>query len=217
MTTLILTSTVNVDLNKWYLHQKDANDRLNTYIKSILQWLNNTNFNIVLVENSGYEYQELDNETKLFADRFEVISFKENEQEYALYLHTNPSKGASEIFAIDYAYRHSKLIQSSIFVIKITARYFIPELEEYLSQFNLNEYGCLTQNCRDRCEMVGSHIRNFHDIFYIQLLNADGYWSYHIEDIWKMRTSKYDNCLVCKEFSIEPTQRGGAVDCFVTI
>jgi hypothetical protein len=209
-TTIILTSTVNVNLAKSHIFQKNVDSRLETYLKSILQWLNKTSFNIVLVENSGYEFDELNNEKKIFKDRFEVITFKESELQEANYLKNTDSKGSSEVFAIDYAYQHSKLIHSSNFIIKITCRYFISELEEYLSNFDLNNYDCLTQNNRDRCEMVGAHYNNFTFIFGLSTYS-------HIEVIWKERASMCDNNLVCKEFKIEKTQRGGLNEIFETI
>jgi hypothetical protein len=211
MTTIILTSTVNVNLNISWLFQTDAKSRIETYLKSILQWLTKTNFNIILVENSGYNYDELANEKEIYKNRFEVITFTENKLEEAKYLVNNDSKGISEIFSIDYAFRHSKIIHSSNFIIKITARYFIPELEEYLSQFNLDNYDCLTQENRDRCEMVGSHYKNFSDIFNIHLnANELAYYNgVHMEKTWELRTSSYNNILICKSFKIDVTQRGG--------
>jgi len=218
--TIILTSTVNINKKKSYLYQIDKNERINTYLKSILQWLNKTNFNIILVENSGYNFDELNYEKDKYKNKFEVISFKETEISDAKYLMNNDSKGASEIFAINYAFKNSKLIKNidkSNFIIKITARYFIPELEQYLSNYNLDEYDCLTQNNRNRCEMVGSHVNNFKDIFNINLLNKNNVYDSLIENIWKYRTSKYNKILICKEFSIESTQRGGLFEQFTTI
>jgi hypothetical protein len=203
MVTIILTSTVNVDLKKSYLFQKDKNERIKTYIKSILQWLNKTKFNIILVENSGYTFDELNAEKDLYKNRFEVITFNENELEEAKYLENSFSKGDSEIFSINYAFQHSKIIKFSNFIIKITARFFIPELEDFLSKYDLNTYDCLTQYNRDRCEMVGSHINKFFDIFNINTGH------YHIEHVWKRRTSECKNILICKKFQIEQTQRGG--------
>ena len=190
-TTIILTSTVIVNVQKWCLYQINKQERLDTYLKSIRQWLNKTNFNIVLVDNSGYIYDELNEEKILHKHRFEVISFKENEVEEDTFLRVSRtiSKGDSELFAINYAFHHTRLIQSSHFIIKITARYFIPELEEYLSGYDLNTYDCLTQNNRNRCEMVGCHYRNFYFIFNIYPLNRNFMYDGHIENIWKDRTS----------------------------
>jgi hypothetical protein len=217
-TTIILTSTVNINIKK-SIHQKNKDERINTYLRSVLQWLNKTNFNIVLVENSGYNFNELNNEKEIYKDRFEVITFKENELDESKYLKDYNSKGASEIFAINYAFNNSNIIKNNKtnFIIKITGRYFINELEDYLLSYNLNEYDCLTQNDRKRCEMVGSHINNFSNIFNIILLDKNNKYEGHIENIWEYRTSQYDKILVCKEFNIEPTKRGGLDEVFSTI
>ena len=217
MITIILTSTVNVDYNKVYLFQKDPISRKEIYLKSILQWLHKTNFHIIVVDNSGYEYNELDNEKTIYKNRFEVISFKENELEETKYLENKVSKGASEIFSIDYAYRHSTIIHQSNFIIKITCRYFIPELEDYLRVFDLNKWDCLTQNIRNRCEMVGSHYKNFNNIFNINLLNNNNEYDGDVENIYQFRTSKFPNVLICKKFTIELTQRGGENHCLDNI
>lgn len=176
-----------------------------------------TKFNIVLVENSGYHYDELNNEKEIYKNRFEVITFNENNLEQAQYLKRDRSKGSSEIFAINYAYYNSKLIHSSNFIIKITARFFIDELEQYLSLFDLNEYNCLTQQDRDRCEMVGSHYKYFPDIFNIYLINDNYQYEGHIENIWKLRTSRHKKILICKTFNITETQRGGVNETFTNI
>ena len=57
--TLILTTTVHVYKHKSHIYQIDSEERVQTYTKSILQWLTKTSFNIVLVENSGYDFKEL--------------------------------------------------------------------------------------------------------------------------------------------------------------
>jgi hypothetical protein len=209
MTTIILTCTVNVKPYIFCMNQTDPNERKDIYLKTVLQWLNKTNFNIVLLENSGYNFDELNNEKQIYKNRFEVITFSENNLEEAKYLKDEPSKGASELFSINYAFKHSKLIYLSNFIIKITGRFFINELEEYLSQFDLNNYDCLTQQDRNRCEMVGSHYKNFSNIFNIKLLDNNNHYDGHVENIWKQRTSKYNNNLLCKIFKIDKTQRGG--------
>jgi hypothetical protein len=216
-TTIILTSTVNVNSNKAYVFQTNINDRIETYLKSILQWLNKTNFNIILVENSGYNFNELNKEKQIYKDRFEVITFIENELEEAQYLKNNASKGDSEIFSINYAFNQSKIIKNSNFIIKITARFYIDELENYLNQFDLDKYDCLTQNNRGRCELVGSHYNFFSFIFNKNLIYEDKYYTGHIEYIWMTRASKCNNILVCKEFKIDKTQRGGLNECFSNI
>jgi len=217
--TIILTSTVNVNLNKECLIQVNKEERLQLYIKSVLQWLNDTNFNIVLVENSGYSFEELESEKKKYSERFEIISYKEDQLTQASYLKNDISKGNSELFSLYYAYHNSKIISNSIFVIKVTGRFFIPGLEEYLSNYDLNNYDCLTQNNRGRCEMVGSHIKNYNYIFSIIYMQNNPQFIGHVEDEYKYRTSQFesDRVLTCKDFEIEETQRGGVDMKYVNI
>jgi len=209
-TTIILTSTVNVNLNKIYLHQIDKNERLNTYTKSVKQWLANTNFNIVLVENSGHQFDELQEEKEIYKNRFEIISFVEEKLEEAQYLTHDLSKGTSELFSINYAFNHSEIIKNSIFIIKITARYYIPGLQEYLLYFDLNNYDCLTQNNRDRCEMIGCHYNNFQNIFNNNFVDEHLYNKYHVESVYRYRQTLCNNILICKKFEIEKTKQGGS-------
>jgi len=211
MTTIILTCTVNVGKNIMCVFQREPKDRIQSYLSGILQWLYKTNFHIILVENSGYAFNELNKEKEIFKDRFELLVYTENELEDALFLQNTTSKGRCEIFAINYAFENSIKIHNSNFIIKITGRYFIPELEEYLSNYDLNNYDCLTQQNKDRCEMVGSHYKNFMSIFDV-FINTD-----HIEDEWKERLSKYQNILTCKTFKINETQRGGQGDKYSNI
>jgi hypothetical protein len=174
------------------------------------------------VENSGYDFSEkLNIEKELYKNRFEIITFKESELKEAEYLVGNKSKGSSEIFAISYAFNNSKLITPSSFIIKITCRYYITDLEKYLENIDLNKYDCLTQNFRDRCEMVGSHFNNIKYIFNIDYSEFENTHHIknlnHIESIWEYRTNKYKNILICPIFNIEKTQRGGINDYFTNI
>jgi hypothetical protein len=214
MITIILTCTVFVNYKKICLVQTNPNERIQTYLKSIRQWLNNTNFHIIVVENSGYTFSELTIEKIKYKDRFEIITL--NESDEPPYLRNNLSKGSSEIFSIHYAFLKSTRVKSSNFIIKVTGRFFIPDLENYLKQYDLDKYDCLTQHNRDRCEMVGCHYKMFSTIFNIYLLDIKGY-NGHIEDLWKLRTNKCANVLVCNPFQIEPTVRGGADEVYTTI
>ena len=217
--TIILTTTVNLNFNKICLFQTNINERIETYLKSILNWLNNTKFNIILVDNSGYNFDELKQELYIHYNRFEIITFDEKTLNQSKYLINNTDKGASELFAINYAYYNSKLIKQipTEFIIKITGRFFIPDLEKYLQNFDLTKYDCLTQNNIDRCEMVGCNINNFNNIFNVNSVNNNGEYLFHVEDVYKNRCLKYKNILCCKIFNIEPTQRGGASEKYTNI
>ena len=199
MVVIILTTTVFVQ-DKCYLHQKDPDERLKIYQKSIKQWLD-TGLKIIVVENSGYLFNE---SHEYQSDKFEIISFDEKTLPEARYLRTNNSKGASELFSINYALKNTKLKFN--FVIKITGRYFIPEFEEYISKL---KFDCVIQNDRSSCEIIGckltetSHLFNTSD-----LLNGES--CNHIEFLYKHRISQFNKVLILKKLKVSPTPMGGA-------
>ena len=196
--TIILTTTVFIQ-NKIYLFQKDPIERLKTYNKSIHNWIKNSkDIKIIVVENSGYTFNEF---KKYISDRFEIITFNENTLPEAQHLVHNNSKGASELFSINYAINNSKNIKDD-FIIKITGRYFIPGFEEYLSQFDLNQYDALSQHSLGNCEVIGCSY-NKKNILFNEIIT-----DFHVENMYIERKSNL-NLLICKIFSIEDTQAGG--------
>ena len=148
MSILLLTTTVNVQ-DKLSLREIDPLERIATYTKSLSQWLEKTKFRIVVIENTGHSFPEWEDWKEKYKDRLEVISFRESDVEDAEYLKGNNSKGASEIFAINYARSHSKWIGEigkigeMDFLIKVTGRFFIPDLEGYLESIELDQYDVL--------------------------------------------------------------------------
>ena len=152
---------------------------------------------------------ELEKEKILFKHRFEVIVFNEKNVNESIFI--NEGTGIHELFAINYAFNHSILLPSSFFIIKITARFYIPDFEEYLSTYNLTNYDCIVQNDRNRCELVGCKYKYFSHIFSMCINNN------YIESEYKNKTSIYKNILICKLFTIDATQRGGVNQIYTTI
>lgn len=216
MATIILTTTVSVQ-DKVYLFQTDKNERAQVYIRKIKQWLYESDFRIVVVENTGYTFEELNEEKEKFKDRFEVISYIESQLPEADFLRGNPYKGASEIFSIKYACKTSSLCQAADFIIKITGRFFIPDLKNYLSQFDLTDYDVLMQHRTNRCEMLGCHKMHIDTVFNTSLIDEKGEYSGNVEDIYQYRCGLYEKKIHCPTFYIEPTQRGGINEVFYNI
>ena len=204
---IILTCTVNVTSLSSF--QVNKQDRINTYLRSIKKWLTNTKFNIIVVENSGYDFKELIEDQNKFKDRFEIITFIEKPENYPTFQMHLESKGGLEINSIHYAYNNSRFLQKSTFIIKITGRFFIKDFENFVSNLDLNKYDCLKQNFNNRCEIVGTNINNFDIIFNKNLFVDNGKYDYHVENVYEYRFSQFKNVLVCPIFNIEPTQRGG--------
>ena len=204
---IILTTTVNVTRDSSY--QVNKEERINSYLKSIRAWLKNTNLNIVVVENSGHEFAELNDELIFYKDRFEIITFTECQSNYKEFQMHLQSKGGLEINSIHYAYNLSKFLNKSSFIVKITGRFFINYFEKFINSIDLNKYDCLKQFYNYRCEIVGTSLKNFNIIFDKNLFVKNGKYDYHVENVYMYRYSLFRNVLVCPIFNIETTQRGG--------
>lgn len=202
--TIILTTTVFINPHKSMIYQQNSKERIQTYLKSINQWIEKTNFHLLIIENSGYTFPEIKR-----SPRVEVISFQEKNIPEIEKFYRYHSKGWSEGYSIQYAYKHSKLIQYSNFIFKVTGRYFIPELEDYLSQFKVNNYDIMTQLDKDRCELLGCHPKHFFTLFHLDYRNENGKLDYHVENIYQYRTKQFQKEIPPTQFFIEPTQQGG--------
>jgi len=222
---IILTCTVNVNYFKSYIYQSNPNDRLKCYLKSIKQWLELTHFKICVVENSGYTFPELVEYTEKYNDRFEIVTFNElnltDKLEHLIY---NSSKGASEIYSIIYAQKNTKFNKHTNFIIKITGRYFIPDLQDILIKLNIKtntrHIGIthnndmiigLRQSDNSRCEIIGIHMLFFNLIFWFNLSDDDNKFFPHVEDVYRNRFKllNQDNIINLPKCKIEPTQMGG--------
>ena len=207
-TCIVLTTTVNVHPNSSF--QVDKVERINTYVTAIRKWLAFTGFNIVVVENSGHAFDELKSESNVFKDRFEIVTFNQVEEsnfkEDQMHLRC---KGGLEIESIHYAYNNSSFVKKSTFVVKITGRFFVPYFNEYINSIDVDNCDGLKQFFNFRCEIVGCHIKNFHNIFNRNLFCENGIYDYHVENVYEYRFSLYKNIITCPKFRIEPTQRGG--------
>jgi|TARA_B110000114_G_scaffold172774_1_gene199811 hypothetical protein len=197
---IILTCCVNVNFNIGCLYQTDKHERINIYVKAINKWIDETTLNIIVVESSGYSFPELQSKVN---NRFQIITFDANNNTECNQLLFKKAKGQWEVFAIQYAYKNSEILQRSKFIIKITGRYYIPTFEKYLIENNIIMYDCLRQSDPNYCEFLGCRRELFNEIFNIFI--EDG----HIENVFKNRIEKYNNVLICNKFEIEPTQQGG--------
>ena len=69
----------------------------------------------------------------------------------------------------------------------------------------------IRQNNADRCELLGCNIRFFPFIFNMYPVDDLKRMHHHIEAVYKHRFECISpkTMFICKEFNIEPTQRGG--------
>ena len=167
---LILTATVNVHDNINCLAQTDCAQRQAIYEDSVRNWMRKSNFRVVLVENSGFNFESLKKEFSEEKNRFEYITFtladlSEADQKI---LKNTTSKGFHEVASIRYAMRNSNILAAKnkyTHVIKLTGRYFIPALETLVKEKLRRETLALRQADRNRCEFVGCSQEEFERVF----------------------------------------------------
>ncbi len=204
--TILLTCTVITNSSINYLNQSDYKERIDTYIKSIKNWLTNTNFNIVIVENSNYNFNELDDLKKIYKNRFEIISFDEKNIKNFNNILNSSSKGDHELLAINYAYNNSNFIKNSKLLFKITGRYYVPELEGLINSINIDDYDYFIQYNKINCEIIGTSILNFYKLFKIENKQLDQFIEYEYKKRIRADNSKI---FILPIFKIKPTIQGG--------
>ena len=201
MWAILLTTTVNVhDTN--YLHQRNKEERIQTYLTSIQQWLL-TDLPIVVVENSGYTFPELK------GTRVEVITFNSMDDKpfhsFLKSLIQLKGKGLYEIHSIRYACEHSHILKSCTHVMKVTGRYFIPSLERIIQSLP-SSTKAVRQHNANQCEVVGCR-KDYIDTIFDYLVTKDHTLTDHVEYAYEYRM-----CLIPHEvlpiMPISPTQRG---------
>jgi len=142
---VILLTTTFVTHNIADIFQKDTIERKNLYIKSLNNWLNKTNLNIVMVDNSLQD--NTDDIKKLQSSRFELLRFPMKGED-------GMQKGYLESKSVLEAVKHSKLINNATHIIKVTGRYFVPDLEKELNNISI-ETDYIYQNKGRKCEIYG--------------------------------------------------------------
>jgi len=126
--TLILPLTINVN-NCCALSRSDPLDRQSDFLKSLMKWLENTTFRLVIVENSNADLSWLSIIQKQYPNRIEYLSFDGN---------TYPrefGKGFGEILSINYAVDNSKFVSEVNYVFKCSGRYFLSELSNIFKSY----------------------------------------------------------------------------------
>ena len=199
---IVLTTTVNVHKSPPHLHQKNKEERIQTYLASIHQWLL-TDLPIVVVENSGYTFPELK------GTRVEVITFKSmNDIEFIHFMTflNLKEKGLYEIHAIRYACEHSMLLKKCTHFMKVTGRYFIPSLEGILKKLPYKTIAVRQKN-KNQCEVLGCRKDYIPILFDYLTLTKKHTITDHVENAYQYRMSLLPH-IVLPIMPISPTQRG---------
>jgi len=115
---ILLTTAVNND-----------DERKNIYIESITKWLNNTPFNIFVVESSNYPFNEFkDNE------RFYCHTFSFNEK-----FPSSSQSEANSILNILDNIKDNEKYKKCKYILKVTGRYYLDGIENVLNNLEDNK------------------------------------------------------------------------------
>ena len=122
---VLLTTAVNNSYNNMI----DTDFRKVLYHTQIKRWLNETNYDIVVVESSGYDFPELEHE------RLHKVVFKINEH--------LPTSSQYEAISISNALdniRNKDFYINCSHILKVTGRYFLKDITNHLNNVEQNKY-----------------------------------------------------------------------------
>ena len=161
---ILLTATIDP---KGIVLLKRSNPivRENDYIESIKKWMGIQQFPIVFCENSGYKIDKIKNDIKNSEKKFEILQFKGNSFPREL------GKGYGEAMIIDYAIKHSKLIKNSDYIIKVTGRYFIKNIEKMVSTLSRDNDVYVMADLKKNLTWADSSVFAFKPSFFIEYLS----------------------------------------------
>ena len=109
---IILTTAVN-----------NNEDRLNTYLDRINKYIDKTNINFYIVESTGYTFPQINN------PRVKIYSFIGTKASNSTFMEVESITNIMDFYNL----------HDSDFILKITGKYFVPNIE-YLTNKYINNY-----------------------------------------------------------------------------
>lgn len=125
---ILLTATIKPN-NMSNTQLQDKEKRQQQYLEAINYYLNKTDLKLIFCENSGFDiYDNIINSEK--KERLEYLTFKGNIFDYSL------GKGYGEFQIIQYALKNSVFIKECDYILKITGRLKIINIDKIIKRFN---------------------------------------------------------------------------------
>lgn len=125
-----MTATIKTNVQT-FNSIKNEEERRIQYLEAINFYLRNTDCKIVFCENSDTDISYLLN--PIFKDRIEFLKFKA--EGYVKFEH---AKSIGEAKIIKYALENSKFIENTTFIIKVTGRVKIENINEIINKLKTN-------------------------------------------------------------------------------
>lgn len=154
---LLLTGTINV-YDKHFTVLTNAGERRQAYLTTIRYYLQHYPYPIVFVENSG---EDLSGEfsDEINNNRLEVLSFEGNHYPAEF------GKGLGELKCIEYAVTHARTFNENSFIFKITGRYEVINLPDFVKTFVKNPSLELLADLTNNFRFSSSAIVGFKSFF----------------------------------------------------
>ena len=130
---VLLTATIDTN-DCTHVARASIDDRKSDYLVSLGRWLTETDFDLVLAENSGHDLDFLREVYADYSRRVEFISYEGNAYDRSL------GKGYGEFDIIKKALNESRFIRSSDYFAKSTGRYFFPKMQSFVDGLSLTDY-----------------------------------------------------------------------------
>ncbi len=123
---LLLTGCVNPN-GMALTALKDVDERKNQYIKALEWYIENTFYDIVFVENTGFDMGPFfEDSTK--SGRLECLTFQGNDYDKSL------GKGYGEALILKYALENSQKISNADLIVKITGRLIVKNINVIINE-----------------------------------------------------------------------------------
>lgn len=130
---LLLTASVNIS-NMVFTELKDASIREQHYLEAIVHYYQETDISIVVVENTGHDFSPKLPASIGSSNRIELLSYAGNN------FPKEKGKGYGELELMSYALQHSKLIKDDTSVIKVTGRYKVINIKDFVRSARNPDY-----------------------------------------------------------------------------
>lgn len=130
---ILLTATIDPK-GIIFLKRNDVKLREKDYIISMEKWIKKTDYPLVFCENSGVSIDKIKETARGVKNReIEFLQFYGNDFPRTL------GKGYGELEIIKYALLHSKLLNSCDYIIKVTGRLFIKNIQKIADSLQPNK------------------------------------------------------------------------------
>ena len=122
---ILLTACIKPEgMSKTFLQDKDI--RLAQYKSALNYYLQTTSDKIVFIENTGFDISQY-YQSDIRIGRLEILTFNGNDYDKRL------GKGYGEALIIEHGFKYSKILKETDYVIKITGRLIIKNINQLLN------------------------------------------------------------------------------------